>query len=49
MWDFKNCLDKITIDEIKQAIIQEIFNKIQAEIGLAAPYTDFPTACSVPI
>ena len=48
IWDFKNCLDKIANDNIKDGFINEIFNKVQAKIWTWAPYTDFATKCSIP-
>jgi hypothetical protein len=32
MWDFKDCMDKITVDEIKTAFITEIHNQVEAII-----------------
>ena len=48
LWEFNDCLNKITNDEIKKAFIQEIFDKVQSEIWTWAPYTDFATECSIP-
>lgn len=48
MWEFNDCMNKISNDEIKRAFIQEIFDKVQNEIWTWAPYTDFPTECPIP-
>ena len=42
--DFNSCINK-TIPEIRNAFINEIFDKIQTRIWTAAPYADFPTEC----
>lgn len=47
-WSFKHCLDKIPSDEIKKALMQEIFHKVQNEIWTDKPYDDFEEICSIP-
>ena len=48
MWEFNDCLSKITNDEIKRAFIQKIHDKVLAKIWVAAPYDHFNTDCPVP-
>ena len=48
LWDFRDCLNKITNNEIKKALMDEIFHKVQNEIWTWAPYGDFATKCVVP-
>ena len=45
---FRDSLNKISSDEIKKALIQEIFNKIQNEIWPNEPYNHFSEVCSIP-
>ena len=47
-WSFKTCLSKIPSDEIKKAIMQEIFHKVQNEIWTDEPYDDFEEVCFIP-
>ena len=47
LWEFNDCLNKITNDEIRKAFMQEIFDKVQSEIWTWAPYTDFATECDI--
>ena len=37
LWDFKDCMDKITVDEIKTAFITEIHNQVEAIIWPITP------------
>lgn len=53
LWDFKDCMDKITVDEIKTAFITEIHNQVEAIIWPITPWTlygDFnnPDKCGFP-
>ena len=48
LWDFKDCLNKITNNDIKEAFMNEIFQKVQNKIWLWTPYGDFGAICGVP-
>ena len=48
VWDFKDCLNRIENVHVKDALMNEIFDKVQAKIWTWAPYADFATECSVP-
>ncbi len=54
-WDFKNCLNKITNDNIKKAFIQKIFEEVRTKIWWVPwwaappnPYNSFDIDCSIP-
>lgn len=47
MRDFKDCMNKVS-PEIKQAYIEEIYDRVQNEIGTSGLYSDFSTECSKP-
>jgi hypothetical protein len=32
MWDFRDCLNKITNNDVKKAFIEEIHDKVQAQL-----------------
>lgn len=50
LFDFRDCLNRITNDGIKRAFMQEIHDKVRNEIWLLPPYDHFsdPTECAVP-
>ena len=45
LWDFKSCLDKLSSNEIKEAFINEVFDRLNTTIGWTAPYTRFNNEC----
>ena len=48
--DFRDCLNKITNDNIKNAFIEKIHNKVQDKLRTIAVYWDFddPDKCQIP-
>ena len=48
MWEFNDCMNKISNNELKNAFMNEVFDKVQNEIWTWAPYTEFATECAVP-
>ena len=49
-WEFKECLDKINHDSLKEWFINEIHDRLYASIWTVAPYaTDFAAGCDVTI
>ncbi len=50
MWDFKDCMDRIGNIRIKQAFMNEIYDKVRSQIWApTAPYSDFDTECAIPL
>jgi len=49
MWDFRDCLNKITNNNIKKAFIEEIHNKVQTQLWAITAYSDFnnPDKCGI--
>ena len=49
MWDFRDCLNKITNNNIKKAFIEEIHDKVQAQLWAITAYSDFnnPDKCGI--
>ena len=47
MWELRDCLNKITNDDIKKAFIEEIHDKVQAKLWTIPIYWDFnnPDKC----
>ena len=47
MWDFRDCLNKIRNNDIKKAFIEEIHDKVQAQLWTIPVYWDFnnPDKC----
>ena len=41
MWDFRDCLNKITNNDVKKAFIEEIHDKVQAQLWAITTYWDF--------
>ena len=46
--DFNDCLEN-TSNDVKQAIIDEIFDKVQSQIWTSKPYDKFSTECAKPV
>jgi hypothetical protein len=49
MRDFRDCLNKITNNNLKKGFINEIHDKVRTQIlAPNPPYNDFDTKCPIP-
>ena len=49
MWDFNDCMNQISNNEIKTSLITEIHHKVESQIWAPAiPYDDFYSECPLP-